>query len=596
MTVFTGYVNNDGLRTLLILLALSLRPSEALLAADVLTAQYDNARTASNPSEVYLSTINVNPARFGKLFTRTLDGWVFAQPLYMKNVAVPGHATVNLVFVCTAHNTVYAFDADNAAVSAPYWSRNLGPSDTTPNTFASPNSEDETGIVATPVIVPALHALYVLVATREFGQRVFRLHALDISTGQEQFGGPVVVAGHVVGNAPDAVNGLVNFNPTFHLQRSALAYVNHTVYVGFAGVRDIPPFHGWLFGYDAATLNQTAVFDITPNGYGGGIWHGGRAPAADDATGSIYLETGNGNFDGTANLSNSVLKFSSAQQSLAVTGRFTPSDWQTLSDNDLDLSSAGPLLIPGTRFLVTGGKAGVLYLLDSTAMGNTTPDNIVQRFQATPACPPSSLGCHRIHSFSFWNSPATPTLYLWADGDVPRSWAWSGGGLTPNATPGTRVAGYPGASLTVSSYSGTPRTGILWGLSGDNSTGAASLRAFDALDLSKELWNSDMNAARDAMGQFGKFSVPVVANGKVYAGNFSSQLVVYGLLNGPVPGDANADGIVDCSDAAIVQAAFGKSSSQPGFDLRADLNSDGVVNVRDLMLVTQRLPTGVVCH
>jgi hypothetical protein len=560
--------------------------------ADVVMPQYDLARTSSNPLEVLLSTANVNQQRFGKLYTRALDGRLYAQPLLMRGVRIAGHGTPNIIFVATAHNTVCAFDADDGSVTSPYWAVNLGPADSTPSMLTSPNSEPELGIIGTPVIVPARRALYVVASTREAGHRVYRLHALDLSTGAEKFGGPRIISGQVAGNAPDSVGGVVTFNADFHLHRASLAVANDSVYVAMAGSRDTLPFHGWLFGYDTATLNPTGVVCITPAGYQGGIWQGNRAPVVDSA-GNLFFETGNGDFDGNSNFSNSVLRYSTTGQSLQRADWFTPSNWQALSNYDLDLASAGPLQIPGTGFLVAGGKQGIVYFFDSNSLGHLQLDGspTAGQFQATPPCSFPLDGCRPIHYMAFWNR----TLFLWAAGDVPRSWSFSQNQFTAAAT-GSRVADYPGGYLAVSSYLTTPRSGVLWALTGHESSGLGTLHAFDASNLSVELWNSDQNPGRDSLGDFAKFLAPVVANGKVYAGNFSNQLVVYGLLNGPVPGDANADSVVDCRDMALVKASYGKTSTQPGFDLRADLVPDGVINIRDLSFVTQRVAPGLTCH
>jgi SAM-dependent methyltransferase len=414
------------------------------LRADILTAQHDTFRTSWNSAERYLTVANVNQGQFGKLFSRRLDGWVYAQPLYMQGLKVPGHGIVNVVFVCTANNTVYAFDADSASVSDPYWSANLGPPDSTPNTPGSPNSEPRLGIISTPVIVPSTHALYVAAATRENGHRLYRLHALEISTGREKFGGPAVISGQVPGTASDAVNGMVAFNPDFHLIRASLAATNTTVYVATAGSRDKEPFHGWLFGYDLSTLRQTAILNLTPNGQEGGVWQSARAPVV-DANGSLYVESGNGDYNGVSNFGESILKLATAQ-GLSVTDWFTPDGWQALNTFDWDLSSAGPLLVPGTRFLIGSGKTGILYVLDTTSMGRLQRGNgqIVQAFQASPGCPPEK-DCYQVHDTVFWNAGNQSTLYVWAWMDMLRAYRWSNGLLvtTPIAT-GALASNYAG--------------------------------------------------------------------------------------------------------------------------------------------------------
>lgn len=503
-----------------------------LQGADIPTAQYDSNRTSWNSSETYLNTSNVNPQLFGKLFTRALDGWVYAQPLYLRNLAIPGYGTRNVVFVCTANNTVYAFDADSAAITAPYWSTNLGAPDTTPSTPTSPNSEPSLGIISTPVIVRGSGTLYVTAATRENGHRVYRLHALNIATGQEMAHSPVVIAGQVAGTAPDAQNGVLTFNPDFHLQRAGLAVAGGSVYVATAGSRDIEPFHGWVFGYDLTTLAQTSVLNLTAGGMAGGVWQSTRAPVV-DSSGNLYLETGNGDYDGAANFSNSVVRLNSTSQGLTVADWFTPDNWQYLTDNDLDLSSAGPLLVPGTNSLVAAGKAGTVYVLNSTNLGRLQTGNgqIPQLLQVTAPC--VAVTCDYTNDPIFWNNAGSPMLYVWPWNDVLRALSWTGSQLSPTpASINSLVSNYPGGQLAGSSNGSVAGTGIVWALTGDSeSTQAATLRAYDASNVANQLWTSDMNASRDAAGLFAKNLPPLVANGKVYVGNFSNQLIVYGLLS-----------------------------------------------------------------
>jgi hypothetical protein len=508
-----------------------------LPGADIPTAQYDSSRTSWNSSESYLNTANVNPANFGKLFARNLDGWVYAQPLYLQNLAIPGHGTPNVVFVCTANNTVYAFDADNPAISAAYWSTSLGAPDTTPSTFTSPNSEPSLGIISTPVIVRSSNTLYVTAATRENGHRVYRLHALDVTTGLEQPHSPVVIAAQVPGSASDAQSGILTFNPDFHLQRASLAVAGGSVYVAAAGSRDITPFHGWIFGYDLSTLAQTTVLNLTPNGMAGGVWQSMRAPVV-DASGNIYLETGNGDYDGTTNFSNSVLRLSPGTSGLTVADWFTPDNWQYLSNNDLDLSSAGPLLVPGTNSLIAAGKNGTVFVLNAANLGQLQTGNgqITQTLQVSPAC--NQTSCDFTNDLIFWNSASNPALYVWPLNDVLRSYSWSGGLLsTTPASMNTLDSDYPGGYLAGSSNGSSIGTGIVWALTGDNeNTQAGTLRAYDASDVSSQLWTSDVNSSRDSAGIFAKDLPPLVVNGRVYVGNFSNQLIVYGLLGGPGTG------------------------------------------------------------
>jgi hypothetical protein len=518
-------------------------------SGDVTSAQYDNARTLSNTAEIYLNTSNVNSNTFGKLFTRTVDGDIFAQPLYLQNVAFPDQ-TVNVVYVATMHNNVYAFDADNPSASAPIWSVNLGPYDT-PLGWNS-----GLGVLSTPVIVRSVEAIYVVAATSENGNRVYRLHALDLLSGVEKFGGPVVIAGEVAGTASDGQNGEVIFNADQQIQRSSLALSGDSIYFAFSSDRDHPPYHGWVFGYSTSTLQQTGIFNDTPNGSLGGIWQAGRAPAV-DANGSLYYESGNGDFDGLTNFGESFLKLNvSNSGALSLADWFTPDIWNDMNAYDNDLGSSGPTLIPGAGLVLGGGKTGTVFLLNTNAMGHTQTGNgqIVQSFLGTTGCtvPVMDQGCSQIMGQAFWYSAPTPTLYLWGVHDQLKAYQFSNGqfSTTPVST-GTMSAYYPGGVLSISSNLSTPGTGIVWAITNDTPDqgfyfgpgwiGTGSLRAFDATDLTHELWDSSQNLARDELGNFASFTPPTIAGGKVYVPTFSNQLVVYGLFNPP---DSPAAGLV----------------------------------------------------
>ncbi len=577
-------------------------------AADIATAQIDAARTMANGSEIYLTTANVNPAKFGKLFARTVDGGIYAQPLYLQGVTISGKK-INLIYVATSHNNVYAFDADNPAASTPVWTANLGQYDTPQGWNTG------LGILSTPVIVRSLNTIYVSTATNENGARVQKLHALNLLTGAEKPGSPVVIGGTVTGTTSDAQNGVITFDPTKHIQRTGLAIAGNNVVLAYSSDRDFPPYHGWVFTYDAGTLQQTGIYNdardsLIYDGYGSGIWQSGRAPAV-DANGAVYLETGNGNYDGTGDFGESFVKLTSNSGGLSIADWFTPNAWQALNTVDYDLSSTGPTLIPGTNLLFGGAKSGIVYLMSTAGMGHISAGdaNLVQSFTATTGCviPYESQGCAQIMGHAFWPTAAAPTLFVWGVHDVLRAYQFVNGQFnTVPVSTGTTQAFYPGGVLSVSSYLGTAGTGILWAITCDTAdggfyfgpgfTGTATLHAFDANNIADELWNSSMNPMQDAVGEFASFTPPVAVGGKVYVPTFSNQLVVYGLLNGPVPGDVNGDSVVNCTDLAIVKAAFGKSAGQAGFDLRADVNGDGIVNVLDLSIVSRQLPAGTVCH
>ena len=254
----------------------------------VLTAQNDNARSGANLNESVLSTSNVNVSQFGRLFSRSLDGYLYAQPLYVPNVTISGSGTHNVVYVATLHNTVAAFDADNPSQATPFWQMNLGPSwPCCPTGFLSP----EMGILSTPVIDPATSTFYVVAATYENGSYLHRLHALDITTGQEKFGGPVVIQGSVPGNGEGSQGGLMIFNSQQHLQRAGLLLANDAVYIAFAAIDEGSPWHGWVMGYSASNIQQqVSVYNTTPDGNAGGVWQSGRGLVS-DASGDLYFMT-----------------------------------------------------------------------------------------------------------------------------------------------------------------------------------------------------------------------------------------------------------------------------------------------------------------
>src|SRR6202162_2144180 len=277
----------------LILLASISLASPALGQVSVLTGQYDNARTTANLNETILNTSNVNVSQFGLLYSRSLDGLLYAQPLYVPSVVIPGQGTHNVIYLATLHNTVVAFDADTPSQAAPLWQVNLGPS--RPCCFGG-FITPEMGILSTPVIDPSTSTLYVVAATVQNGSYFHWLHALNITNGQEKFGGPVSITATVPGSGYDNVGGLVTFNSANILQRSALLLANGTVYVVFASIDDADYWHGWLLGYNAGNIQQQVfAYNSTADGQRGGIWQSGRGPVL-DANGYIYFMTGNGDY------------------------------------------------------------------------------------------------------------------------------------------------------------------------------------------------------------------------------------------------------------------------------------------------------------
>ncbi|MBV8730437.1 MAG: hypothetical protein JO336_11590, partial [Acidobacteriia bacterium] len=494
----------------------------------VLTAQNDNGRTSANLNETTLNTSNVNSSQFGKLFTRTVDGFVYAQPLYVPNVSIPTVGIRNVVYVATLHNTVFAFDATNPAIASPYWHRNLGPSVPTNSSYVPAGDYGgygtETGILSTPVIDPTTNTLYAVALILQSGKAAYQLHALDITSGAERAGSPVTLSATVNGSGYDSQGGIIAFNPAQQLQRASLLLANGVLYIAFASWGDVDPYHGWILGYDSRTLQQVSALNVTPNGTKGGIWQSGGGLAA-DTNGFVYAIVGNGDWDGASNFGESWLKLN---KNLTVADWFAPDNYGYLTAYDLDLGSARPMLVPGTSLAVSGGKTGTLYLLDRNNLGHMVPGDsqIVQYLSASYGQIFSGLAC--------WAPGATALIYVWGGHDALKAYSLSGGNLS--STPASQSSLYAAyaAALSVSSNGSASGTGILWAYTPDSdpddSLVTGTLHALDATDLSKELWNSDLNAARDAVGTFAKFVAPTVADGRVYLATFSNQLIAYGLL------------------------------------------------------------------
>ncbi len=486
-------------------------------AVDVLTQHNNLGRTGANLEETILTPANVNVNQFGKLFARTVDSQVYAQPLYMQGLAI-SNQTHNVVFVCTENDSVYAFDADNPADSTPLWRVSLG----TPVPYGDVNGctdlEPLIGITSTPVIDTNTGTIYVETKTVAGSNYYHELHALDITDGREKFGGPVTIQGTV---------GSVTFNPQHGNQRAGLLLLSNVIYVAMSSHCDWTPYNGWLFGYNATNLSQVAIFNTTPSSTNGeaAIWACGMAPAA-DTNGNIYVETGNGNFDaqlGGTDYGMCFLKFSTTN-GLNLVDWFAPHNESALSSKDLDLGSGGPVLLPGTHLLAGLDKAGSMFLLDQNHLGHfssTGSDtNILQEFSATPQT--DCIGQDPV----FWQGPTNQFIYISSGNGQTEAFDFTGTNIvtTPLATGSVTQSDRPGG-LSLSANGAT--NGLLWVI--DNSS-SGTLRAYNAANMPTELWDSQQNSSRDGLGAYVKFSSPTIANGKVYAVT-SSQLIVYGLLN-----------------------------------------------------------------
>ncbi len=511
----------------------------------VTTQHNDNNRSGANLNETILNTSNVNPDKFGKLFTREVDGQIYAQPLYLCDVDIPDHGIHNVIYVATMHNTVYAYDADDPNATQPLWTASLGPSVPLPDPNIGPEGyEDitiEVGIVSTPVISVENNSIYVVSTNKDpnssdVGAYSHWLHALDISTGAEKLGGPVKINASYPGTGDGNVNGIINFVSNRQLQRSALLLSSGVVYVAFASYGDATPAHGWIMAYDANKLNQTTVYVTTPDYVPdtqmpglGAIWQGGQGAAA-DSSGNIYFITGNGDFNGFSNpmprdLGDSIVRLTS---DLKLVDWFSPYNNSYLNANDIDLGSGGALLIPGTDLLAGGGKEAKLYLIDRNNMGHFNPNNDNQTVQP-PFSVITSSDPEEYHELTggpvYWNSPDGPMVYISPLNAHVKAYRFDAGVFQPD-TPvyESNVTIGSGGWMSISANGSTPGSGILW-VSEMN-----TLHAFDASNLQNELWNSDMNSQRDNPAETAKFCPPTIANGRVYMPTFSGHLIVYGML------------------------------------------------------------------
>ena len=478
--------------------------------AGVFTYHNDLARDGVNAKEYALNTSNVKTATFGKRFACAIDAAAYAQPLWVANVSISG-GTHNIVIAATQHDTVYAFDAD-ASPCKTYWSNSLlasGETWVSSNDVGATEIVPDIGIVGTPVIDPATKTLYVVSKSKNGSTFHQRLHALSLTDGAEKFSGPKDIA---------FTSGGIDFNPLRENERCGLALVNGVVYIAYASHGDQPTYYGWVVGYNASTLAQISVFNDDPTSGFGGIWMSGGAPAADSSN-NLYVITGNGDFNGTTQFGDSFLKLSSGN--IGVLSFFTPTNEGSLNSSDTDLGSGGAAVLvdqassPVPRLLIGGGKEGKLYLLNRDALGgkNSNDSGAVQTF---------SVGNAIFATPAFWQN----TLYLGPIDDHLKAYSFNTSTGTLVTSPSSQspgTAGFPGSTPSISSLGSS--NGIVWTIQ-MISGGASLLHAFDATNLATELWNS--TGSGDQAGQSVKFTVPTVANGKVYVGT-ASEISVYGL-------------------------------------------------------------------
>ena len=557
----------------------------------VYTYHNNLSRDGTNPSENALTTSNVSTATFGKLFSCTVDGAIYAQPLWVANLTIGG-VKRNVVLVATQHNSLYAFDADaNTTPCTALWHANLTdtahggsssettvPAGTSGNLVGSGDGDisPEVGVTGTPVIDPSTNTIYlvsksVIVSGPTFYQR---LHGIDITTGSEKFGGPVTIGGTYPGTQDGGT--IDTFNARQQNQRPGLALVNGIVYIAWASHEDNPPYYGWVMGYNASNLTQAAVLNVTPNVGYGGIWMGGGAPSADSSN-NLYLITGNATFDASNSTTpnndygDSFLKLTSG---LAVSQYFTPTDQANDNSSDRDFGAGGAAIMvdqptgPTPHLVIGGGKDGFLYLLNRDKMGGLGDGSAWQRF---------NFGNGIFSTAAFWNN----TLYLAGAGGHLQAFSFNtsmGMFNTPNASQSSATYGFPGSTPSVSSSGVT--NGIVWALDDgkyctnqSSGCGPAVLHAYDSTNLVTELWNSTLGTGNSA-GNAVKFNVPTVANGKVYVGtrgnntggvttssSIPGELDVYGLLNqatqAAIPTFSPAGGTYSSGQSVTISDATG---------------------------------------
>lgn len=511
----------------------ALDPEAAAPRVSVLTHHIDNARSGANLAETVLTPARIKQG-FGKLMELSIDDQTYAQPLLVTDVAIAGKGTHDVLYAATVNNTLYAFDAIHGG--APLWTRSLNGSgrpvantdvDASCKTFSG---SEKVGIVGTPVIDGATKTLYVVARTLDGGKFVQRLHAIDITSGADRSGSPIVITASVAGTGDgNDGHGHVPFDPKMQQQRPALLLSNNTVTIAWSSHCDKRPYHGWVMSYDATTLAQTGAWNDTPNGGQAGIWQAGGGPVA-DTDGTVYVGTGNGTWDGTHDFGESMVKL--APRTLALRDWFTPAAYASMNQSDSDFASAGTILVPGTDRVVTGTKTGRLFVMTKGSLGHMVSGDtqIPQSFVADL----TTSGTNHVHGGPvFWKSASASWLYVWPENDYLRAFPMVNGAFdTPGSShsPEKPSAGMPGGILAVSANGTT--NGVVWAThptNGDavHATRHGALRAYDASDLSKELWNS-VGTSADDLGSFAKFVPPTVANGRVYVATFSNKIVVYG--------------------------------------------------------------------
>lgn len=510
-------------------------PAPSSAVEDVLTYHNDNARTGQQLNETILTPGNVNSSSFGKLFVISVDGKVDAEPLYAAGITVAG-SMHNVLIVATEHGSVYGFDADSG--STLWHDSTLLAGETTSDDHGCGQVTPEIGVTATPVIdlkAGPHGTIYVVAMSKNGpGQYFQRLHALDLTTGAEQFGGPITVQASFPGSGDNSSAGSVIFDPGQYKERPGLLLLNGVIYTAWSSHCDIRPYTGWMIGYNQNTLAQTTVLNVTPNGNEGSFWNAGAGPAA-DSSGNIFALNANGTFDSTLDVNgfpnlgdfgNAFLRISTTNGQLAVADYFAMDNIQNEDSTDGDLGSGGALVVPDlidgagkTRHLAVGaGKDGNIYVADRDNMGkfnSASNNNVYQDIT-------SGLAGSVFSMPAYFNG----VIYYGAVGDNLKAFPFSKALLAMTAaSQSVSSFGFPGTTPSISANGSS--NGIVWAAENAN---PAVLHAYDATNLAKELYNSNQAAnGRDQFGVGNKFITPMIANGKVYVGT-TNGVGVFGLL------------------------------------------------------------------
>ncbi|PWT98310.1 MAG: hypothetical protein C5B52_12415 [Bacteroidetes bacterium] len=505
----------------------------------------DLNRTGANLSETVLNASNVNQTTFGRLWSYPVGGHVYAQPLVVSGVNIPGHGTKNVVYIVDMHNSIFAYDADDPAqANTPYWRVDYGKSVALPDpNIALPNYNDihvEIGIMSTPAIDVNTNTIYFVTKTKTGSVYADSLHALDLSTGLPKFGGSQIVSKTIPGTGEGG--STITFKSNKQNQRCALTLSNGIVYLTYASYGDALPYHGWIFGYSANNINNQAIsYCLNPNTVYDGIWMSGEGLSV-DASGNLYGVVGTGD-PGAGGFGESFLKYSPnlGTGTLDLVDFFTPYNKDSLDAADADLGSSGLLMIPGSNVMTSAGKAGVLYVLDQNNLGqfhsgtNPSADQVLQEWKA--------FFDFLMMTGVFWgdsaSNPNTGLAYFWASNESLRAYRFNYLTNRFNTTPWAMASTSnkperPGAMMSLSANGHTAGSGVLWASFPKGpaivQTVSGNLRAFNANNLT-EIWNSAQVPNRDSVGNFAKFVPPTVINGKVYLATFSGLVHVYGLLS-----------------------------------------------------------------